>query len=204
MAPEQVKFYKIDREFGDETQLEQPPRAGLAVQGTKGAVAVVLLGDVIEGEIGVVVDRRLELLRRSPVQNDAIEHRVIAETADIAMIEAHDIIVVRKQPRLHLARIDGQDPGPIGADLGQIGSRKERPDFIGQVRRHDLVGIDIQNPLVTAVLLGEPLLRAISVPIAVNDDGAVRARDLDRPIDASGVHDEDFVNQWFQRRDRCR
>jgi hypothetical protein len=73
--------------------------------------------------------------------------------------------------------------------------RNGRADLFGQLAAHLLVGIDEKDPLPTRLVDGELFLRGKTVPLSRNNARAEPAGDLDRPIFAERIHNDDFVGE---------
>jgi len=89
-----------------------------------------------------------------------------------------------------------------GKDLGDshlVGVLRRRAgceqggNLRSEIGRDDLVGIEIEQPIVAALLLGEALLLAVARPGVEDDTGAERFGQRLRAVGRAGIDDHDIV-----------
>src|SRR4051812_8962359 len=66
-------------------------------------------------------------------------------------------------------------------------------DLVGQLRRHALVGIDVEYPVMPGLLRSEVLLLPVARPGVRENAGAQALGDLHRPVRAARVNDHDVI-----------
>jgi hypothetical protein len=74
--------------------------------------------------------------------------------------------------------------------LGLPAGGEERADLLGQPRRHALVGVEVQRPVMGAEILGRALLRAVAAPGVMGHPRAMGGGDLGRAVGRAGVDDD--------------
>ena len=96
--------------------------------------------------------------------------------------------------RLAFAGEDLRDGDAIGR-MGGLAGGEQGADGVGQVRRHHLVRIEVEEPIVTALGLGETLLWAIARPVVVDHACAKRCRQRLRSIGGAGIDHDEVVGE---------
>ena len=93
------------------------------------------------------------------VELDAVVHERCRVAAGVAPVEPHRGQGVGPGMRAVLA---GEDFGYADAVGGRwrLARREQGPDLTLELRRHDLVGIEVEEPFVAALLFGKALLRS--------------------------------------------
>src|ERR1044072_3197356 len=66
-------------------------------------------------------------------------------------------------------------------------------DLGAKLRRHPLVGVEIEHPLEARLVERELLLLAVFGPVADEDAVGERAHDVERPVRRMRVDDDDLV-----------
>ena len=84
-------------------------------------------------------------------------------------------------------------------DRDQVPGRRrggdDPPDFLGELWRHPLVGIDLENPLAAAGVDPGMPARPLALPRALDQAIGKAERDVARAVTAAVEHDDDLVGE---------
>ena len=137
--------------------------------------------------------------------HDRIVHCRRAKANGAAIVQADAPVVAGPPPWLRRSRIDQLNRHSVG-DARRRPVREKRFDFPAKLRCDDFIGIDVQEPVVRALILGEALL--LSEPRPRIADGASPCTSCHghRVIGAAAVDNDDLVHPRLDRTrssDRC-
>ena len=148
-------------------------------------------GEVVRNvAIGVVLQRVVQQPGR-PTQLDGLMHRPSVPTACTPVVETQLIVripVGRPDPA---ADVPGHARDPVTA--GRRLTIHEGANLGRELRRHALVGVERQDPVVRCQSRGVILLRAVPGQPRTSTRVASLLGDRHRSIGAAGIDDDDFV-----------
>ena len=144
----------------------------LEIDGLLVRIAVELGELVAEGAHGPMVHEALQLADLRPrLQVDPVVNEGGRIPAGIPAVQPDGRDPVGQRMRLALPGKGLGNADAIGL-AGRLAMGEQGLDLGEQRRRHFLVGIEVQKPVVPALILGEALLQAIARPGIVDDAGA--------------------------------
>src|SRR4051812_41492933 len=195
VPPSDIGFQKSRRELDEHAPGRDRDAAQLQVVRLLVRVAVQLLDLIAERPHGVMVEDTIQPSDpRARIERHPVVHQRGRIAAPVLAVEADGGERIGPRVRLLLPRKNFGD-----ADLVGVAARpalpEQRADFPRQVRRRDLVGVDIEEPDMPALLLGETLLRPIARPRVVDDARPERRGDVLRAVDRARVHHDEVVRQ---------
>jgi hypothetical protein len=103
--------------------------------------------------------------------------------------------------RLCLTRKDLGDADAVGV-ARRLAAREQLPDLRRKARRHDLVGIDVEQPHVPALLFGEALLRPVARPRIEDHARAERLGQCLRAVGRPRIDDDEVIGEVADGPDR--
>ena len=93
----------------------------------------------------------------------------------------------------------GDARGRVGVHLGPARRRKSARICADRLGGHDLVGVEVEEPVVAALLLGEALLGAVAGEIVVDHPRACGLRDRLRAVGRARIDHDDVVGEAGDR-----
>ena len=108
-------------------------------------------------------------------------HDAVHIAPAVLAVEPHWRERIGQRMRRCLARENFRDADLKAIDAG-CAIRQRSADFGRELGRHHLVGVDVEEPEMPAILLGEALLRSVAGPLIVDDPRALPLGDGNRCI----------------------
>src|SRR4051794_36065006 len=153
MAAADIGLQKVRRELEKQAPGRDRDAAQLEVMSLLVGVPIELVELVAERAHGEMVDHALQALRRDAgVQLDPVMNERRRVAASVATVEPYRSERIGPGMRPAFA---GEDLGDPDAEGGRrrLARREQGADLALKLRRHDLVGIEVEEPFVPALLL---------------------------------------------------
>src|SRR4029079_7097737 len=169
MASRNIILEEVHRHFGQQAWDKSGARKKLGMLDRKPCPLVQLAFHVAKRAHRKVVQGTLKSSVPMTAGHDRIVHCRRAKANGAAIVQADAQVVAGPPPWLRRSRIDQLSRHSVG-DAWRRPVREKRFDFPAKLWCDDFIGIDVQEPVVRALILGEALL--LSEPRPSIADGA--------------------------------
>ena len=199
--PQEIQLQESQRRPRDHGQHARPARAVAHVERAPAGVAIELVQVLVRVPRRVVQQRMLERAEPALPADRLLHAPSVFRSGTVAAEQADHVVAVPAAMLDAVAQVVIRAVDPV-AVLVRRRRLEHLANFLGQLGRHALVGIDDQHPLVPG-LRNRPVLEVGRVDVFSLDDAAAAdvADDVERAVGRAGIGDENFVGDCLHRFD---